>query len=148
MNNQHGYPHQQPPPGQPYGHPPQPGQPYPGQAPYGQPPPGAYGHPPPGAYGQPMTDPRIKELNDQSPTWLLISIIGFWLGVGFISGPLAWIKGSRLRANYRSMGMAPAGNATGAWIIGMVSTALYAITVLAVVGMLTLFAGAIAASGV
>lgn len=154
MNQQPGYPQPHGQPGQPYGHPPQQGhgQPQPG---YGQPPPG-YGQPPhgaqPGAYGPPQgaypaQDPRVKELNDQSNTWLIVSIIGFWVGVGMITGPLCWIKGGRIRANYRSMGMQPSGAATGAWIIGMVATGLYAMIVLAFVGMFTLFAGAVATSG-
>ncbi|MBV1857013.1 MAG: hypothetical protein KUG77_01285, partial [Nannocystaceae bacterium] len=30
-----------------------------------------------------MADPRVKELDDQSNTWLIVSIVGFWLGFGF-----------------------------------------------------------------
>lgn len=92
-----------------------------------------------------MHDPRVKDLNDQSTTWLIVGLAGFWLGFGFITGPLAWVKGSRLRANYRSMGLPPSGTATGAWIVGIVSTAMFAMALLAILGFFVLFAGAVAA---
>ncbi len=95
-----------------------------------------------------MMDPRVKELNDQSNTWLIVSIVGFWLGVGFVTGPLSWMKANSVRRNYRSMGMQPSGASTGAMIIGMVSTLVYVMAVLAVVMMFTLFAGAVAAGSV
>lgn len=93
-----------------------------------------------------MQDPRIKDLNDQSTTWLIVGLAGFWLGVGFITGPLAWIKGGRLRANYRSMGLPPSGNATGAWIVGIVSTALFLMAFLAIAGVIVMAGAAVAAS--
>ena len=148
----HGYPNppQQPPgphggygaPQQGYGPPPQ-GYGSPQQG-YG-PPPGSYG-PPPGAYGAPMADPRIKELNDQSNTWLIVAIIGFWVGVGFVTGPLSWIKANGIRSNYRSMGMQPSGASTAAMIIGMVSSLVYVMAVLAVFALFTLAAGVAASS--
>jgi len=95
-----------------------------------------------------MLDPRVKELNDQSNTWLIVSIVGFWLGFGFVTGPLSWIKANGIRRNYRSMGMQPSGASTGAMIIGMVSSLVYVVAVMAVVGFLFLFAGAAAASSV
>ncbi len=95
-----------------------------------------------------MQDPRIKELGDQSNTWLIVAIVGFWLGVGFVTGPLSWMKANGVRRNYRSMGMQPSGASTGAMIIGMVSTLVYVMAVLGVVMMFTLFAGAVAASSV
>lgn len=95
-----------------------------------------------------MVDPRVKELNDQSNTWLIVAIAGFWLGFGFVTGPLAWMKASGIRNNYRSMGMQPSGTSTAAYIIGLVSTLVYVMLVLAVVGMFTLFAGVAAAGSV
>jgi len=92
-----------------------------------------------------MPDPRVKELNDQSNTWLIVAIAGFWVGVGFVTGPLAWIKANGIRANYRSMGMQPSGSSTAAMIIGMVTSLVYVMAILAAIGMFTLFAGAIAA---
>ncbi len=94
----------------------------------------------------PQVDPRIKELNDQSMTWLIVAIAGFVTGFGFITGPLAWIKAGRVRANYRQMGMAPDGGATAAWIIGMVTTIMYLLSIFAVAAMF-LFLGAIFTAG-
>ncbi len=92
-----------------------------------------------------MLDPRVKELNDQSNTWLIVSIIGFWLGFGFVTGPLSWIKANGIRRNYRSMGMQPSGSSTAAMIIGMVSSLVYVMAVVAVVAVFTMFAGVAAA---
>lgn len=92
-----------------------------------------------------MLDPRVKELNDASNTWLIVSIVGFWLGFGFVTGPLSWMKANGIRSKYRSMGMDPSGASTGAMIIGMVTTLVYVLTILAVIGMFTLFAGVAAA---
>ena len=89
-----------------------------------------------------MADPRVKELGDQSNTWLIVSIVGFWLGFGFVTGPLSWMKANSIRRNYRSMGMQPSGTSTAAMIIGMVSSLVYVFAVLAVVMVFTLFAGA------
>ena len=96
----------------------------------------------------PQQDPRVRDLNDQSTTWLIVALAGFWLGFGFITGPLSWIKGGRLRAEYRSLGVQPSGSSTGAWIIGIVCTALYALILLSVLSCVFLFAGAAATSGI
>lgn len=93
-------------------------------------------------------DPRVKELNDQSNTWLIVAIAGFWLGFGFITGPLSWIKASGIRRNYRSMGVQPSGTSTAAYLVGMISSLVYVVAVLAVVGFFFLFAGAVAAGSV
>lgn len=92
-----------------------------------------------------MADPRVKELNDQSTTWLIVAIAGFWFGFGFVTGPLAWLKANSIRQNYRSMGLQPSGTSTAAKIIGMVSALLYVAIFGMVVLFFTLFAGAVAA---
>lgn len=122
-------------PYQPYGGaPPQPGPPpqagY-GQAP-GQP---QYGPPPQAGYGQPYSGPApggpppTKKLDDQSVIWLCVAAAGFFFGFGFITGPLAWIFGSKLRNQYRLMGLPPNGAATAAMILGIVETALYVLVI-------------------
>lgn len=95
-----------------------------------------------------MPDPRVKELNDQSNTWLIVAIVGFWLSLGFVTGPLAWMKANGIRRNYRAMGMQPSGTSTAAMIVGMVSTLVYVMAILAIIGMFTLFAGAAAAGSI
>lgn len=92
----------------------------------------------------PQMDPRVKELNDQSTTWLIVALVGFWLGFGFITGPLCWIKAGRIRDNYRQMGMAPSGAATGAWVIGIVTSILLIMGIMAVVAVFALFSAAVA----
>jgi hypothetical protein len=133
-----------------YGHPHAPGPHAPGPHPPQAPP--HYGHAP--GYGPPGhgpqgygPDPRVTDLESQSTTWLIVGAVGFFLGVGFVTGPLAWFQGARLRNQYRQLGLPPGSNATGAWIIGIVSTALFALAAIGIALMLLLFAGAIASAG-
>lgn len=97
---------------------------------------GAYGHPH-AAYGYSVTsDPRLKSLADRSTTWLIVAIAGFWLGFWLITGPLCWIMAGRVRREYRALGLAPSGNATGAWIIGIVSSVFSILALVAVMGII------------
>jgi hypothetical protein len=148
VQQQYGNP---PPPGQPPQYGPPPGAPPPGPGPaYGQPPPGQYGQPAPGygqpapGYGQPV-NPALADLDNQAMTWLIVAAAGFFVGVGFVTGPLAWIYGGRLRAKYLSMGLPINQNATIAWVIGIVSTALFALAVVGILLMILMVGGAIAA---
>jgi hypothetical protein len=126
-----------------YGHygPGHPGHPHGAYAPPGYPPHPGHGHPGYGAaYGfAPAVHPQLSELNSQSTTWLIVAIAGFWLGFGFISGPLAWVFGGRLRQKYRSLGLPPSSSASAAWGLGIATTVLYVLSVLAVVLFLTVF---------
>ncbi len=56
--------------------------------------------------------------------WLCVAAAGFFFGVLFVTGPLAWYFGSKLRGQYRRMGFPPNGAATVAMILGIVETAL------------------------
>lgn len=98
-----------------------------------------------------MGAPNTKDLDDQSLIWLIVAAAGFFFGLGWVTGPLGWIFGARLRNQYRVRGREPEGTATAAWIIGIVSTALYGLVMLMLLGMLAmafLFVGAAAASGI
>jgi hypothetical protein len=77
---------------------------------------------------------------------MVVAIAGFFLSFGFITGPLAWIYGSKLRNQYRLRGLLPHGNATAAWIIGIVSTGLYVLAFIGIVMAFLVFAGAVAAA--
>lgn len=128
--------HPSPPPGQPYGPPGPPGPPGPhGHAgPYGQPGPSPYQGPSPYGYGpgaQPPVSPT-KHLDDQSLIWLVVAGAGFFFGLIFVTGPLAWYFGAKLRNQYRLMGFAPNGAATAAMIAGIVETALVLLVVIPV----------------
>jgi hypothetical protein len=147
---------------QPQGQQPYAQQPYPQPGPYGPPPgPGAYGPPSgPGAYGPPpgpgynpgyghgygphagAVSPVVADLNSQSTTWLIVAIVGFWLGFGFVSGPLSWVMGGRLRQRYRELGLPPSSSASAAWGLGIATTALYLMGIF----MLVLFFGVFMAS--
>lgn len=67
--------------------------------------------------------------------WLIVGAAGFWFGAGLITGPLAWVFGNKLRARYRAMGMAPHGNATGAWIVGIATTLVSLLGFLAIIAL-------------
>ena len=93
-------------------------------------------------YGSPtQVNPGLKELEDQGLMWLIVGAAGFWFGAGLITGPLAWVFGNKLRARYRAMGMAPHGNATGAWIVGIATTVISVLGLLAVIALFTFAAG-------
>jgi|GEM_PF-1775900 len=138
-----------PPPGQQqWGQSPQPGYGPPPQPGYGPPQPG-YG-PPPQGYGPPMqpgaqTDPRVAALDSESNTWLIVALVGFCTGFGWITGPLAWIKGGKLKQQYVQMGLPINSSATGAWIVGLVSTVLMLMSIVAFVFMLLLWGSFVAA---
>ena len=146
----YGAPQRQGPYGQaPYGQAPHGQAPY-GQAPHGQVPHGQvphgqvpYGHPPPGQpYGAPMIgNPATAKLDSDSNTWLLVALIGFVAGFGWITGPLCWIKGGALRRDYTRMGMPPSSAATGAWVVGLISTLLMIFGMIMIALMFTLWGG-------
>ncbi|MFO7561877.1 MAG: hypothetical protein R6X02_04495 [Enhygromyxa sp.] len=142
------------------GNPPPPhGQPGYGQPSYGQP---SYGHghpPPPGpqgyvSYGQGVAPPQIyvpsampgnselRKLEDDGQLWLLVAAVGFWLGFGWITGPLAWYFGSKIRGQYRALGHHPSSSANWAWGLGIASTLLYYVGLsLVVLALVTLIGG-------
>ena len=145
---QPGYGQPQPGYGQPqggYAPPPQPGygqpqqgygQPQPGHVSYGQQVPPPYTPPPPGAY----TPNELSKLEDDSQLWLLVTAAGFWVGFGFITGPLGWVYGSQLRDKYRALGHHPSSAAKWAYGIGMATTLLYYGTILLIMLAVLAFA--------
>ena len=135
-NPQPGY---SPPPQQGYGPPPQPGY----QPGYG-PPPGSY-VPPAMGMAQGYRDPRLASLDNESNTWLIVALVGFFVGFGWITGPLAWIKGGRLKQQYLQLGAPIKSSATGAWIVGLISTILTVMSVVAFVFIVLLWGSFVAA---
>jgi hypothetical protein len=134
--------------------------------PYGfgkaNPPPPTYGYgqdypPPPGpqgyvSYGQGAAPPHIhvptpmygrgelQDLEDNSQLWLLVVAAGFWFGFGWITGPLGWYQGSKIRSQYRALGHHPCTSANWAWGLGIASTVIYYGTILMVtVGLMLAF---------
>ncbi|HLT37440.1 MAG TPA: hypothetical protein VK034_14205 [Enhygromyxa sp.] len=136
------------------GNPPPHGQPGFGQG-YQQP-----GYPPPPgpqgyvSYGQgaappyiyvptPMPgDSELRKLDDDGQLWLLVAAAGFWVGFGWITGPLAWYFGSKIRGQYRALGHHPGTSANWAWGLGIATTLIYYLTIALVVMGIFLFLGA------
>ena len=141
-------------PGQPgWGTPPQQG----GQgAPQGQPqhgygaPQQGYGAPQQGygapqqGYGQPgwnggfggAPHPDLAKIDSDGQTWLVVGIVGWFIGAVFITGPLAWYMGTQLQQRCEQMGVEPPSNVKYAKMVGMISTILVAFIVVAVAIML------------
>jgi len=94
-----------------------------------------------GSHGDPN---RIKDLENRATVWLVVGLAGFFLGFSLITGPLGWIFGAQLRAQYRAMGLEPSQNATAAWIVGIVATALSVLVVASVLFFIFAVFGAIA----
>ncbi|MFV8754572.1 hypothetical protein ACNOYE_28830 [Nannocystaceae bacterium ST9] len=65
---------------------------------------------------------ELSELEDNALLWLLVGAAGFWFGLGWITGPLAWYFGAQARNKYRALGRMPSSKATGAWIVGIITT--------------------------
>lgn len=157
----------QPPP---YGQPPQYGQPQ-----YGQPPPYGYGQPqygPPPQYGQPqygqpgyvsygqgaapphpyqpppaMHQPsELSNLEDDAQLWLLVAAGGFWIGMGWITGPLAWYFAGRIRAKYRELGHHPGSSTNWAYGLGIASTLIYYVSIFFVMMALFMVVGVAASA--
>jgi len=123
------------PPG--YGYAP-PGHAPPGHAPQGYPPQG-YGAPPPYGHFAAPVDPRVARLKEHGTTWLIVTVLGFAVGLGWLTGPLAWYKSAKIRAEYRALGMTPCGNVSAAWVISIVTTVLLALFLLLIVGFYAMF---------
>jgi hypothetical protein len=123
-SGQHGY---GPPPGhQPYGH-----WPPPGQQPYG------YGPPP---YQQPYYPPGTRPEHPGAVPSLVLGIIALGgglacLGLPFVLGPWAWIKGKRTVDEIDASGgqVGGRGLALGGYVCGIIATAMLALGILLVI---------------
>lgn len=83
--------------------------------------------------------PEALRLDENATTWLIVAVAGFFVGVMFVTGPIAWYQASRLSESYRAQGLEPSQNANAARIIGMISTILgvIALVTACVIGMAT-----------
>jgi catechol 2,3-dioxygenase-like lactoylglutathione lyase family enzyme len=127
MTDPYGFGNATPPPHGGYGQPGygQPGYPPPpgpqGYVSYGQGAPPPYIHVPPPMPG----DNELRKLDDDGQLWLLVAAAGFWVGFGWITGPLAWYFGSKIRGQYRALGHHPGTSANWAWGLGITTTLIY-----------------------
>ena len=122
----------------------------PGQPQYGEPYPGQ----PQYAYAASNLPPHARELeklSDDANLWLMIVAAGFWIGFGWIAGPLGWYFGAQIRGKYRAMGHHPCAAANWAWGLGIASTVITGLGVLMVVAVILFMVigvGAFAVAGV
>ena len=86
--------------------------------------------------GGPM-DSR-EQLEKHGLLWLLVGAIGFFVGQGYVTGPLAWYFGSRLKKRCAAARVHPAPTVIEvAYIVGIVSTVINVL----VVGVFLLLVG-------
>lgn len=80
---------------------------------------------PPSGELPPVPPPR-RTGSDDGTTALIVGIIS--IVVCQVLGPVAWYMGHQLRSAARAAGEEPPGNATAAWVLGIVSTVLFVLT--------------------
>ncbi len=117
----------------PYGQPPY-GQPPYGQSPYGQAQPGR------SPYGQGLTP------HPQATSAMILGIVAlagtFVCGVLCVLGPFAWVKGAKVRREIDAepLRWSGRGEATAGYVMGIVTTVLMILGVLALISMVAIFA--------
>lgn len=79
------------------------------------------------------TQKELAALEEKGTLWLLAAAGGFFLGLGWITGPLAWYFGGKLRGRYRALGLHPAPSANWAWGLGLASTVIYVCSLVSLV---------------
>jgi len=89
---------------------------------------------------------QLREMQQNGLMWLLVGVVGFFFGFGWITGPLSWYFGGKLRKDYKQMGAEPTNEATGAWIVGIVTTVISWLAIFAAILFFTLFFGALFAA--
>ena len=87
---------------------------------------------------------ELNGLKDDANLWLLVTAIGFWLGFGWVTGPLGWYFGSRVRGRYRALGHHPCAAANWAWGLGMATTLITYLMALAVAAFIITLVGGLA----
>ncbi len=90
-----------------------------------------------------------KNLEGEGLTWLLVVAFGFFFGMGWVSGPLGWYFGKKLRKQADADGLVTPDVVRFAHIGGIVTTILtYAGLVIAFVVVVVLFGALAIAPGV
>ena len=87
-------------------------------------------YPPPNPYGgYPMT--MAPREDSEANMIFILGILG--LVVCAICAPIAWAKGQSYRTTCRVMGVAPSGMATAGWIMGIIGTAVFALSIVVII---------------
>ncbi|MEM9692463.1 MAG: hypothetical protein AAGA56_07965, partial [Myxococcota bacterium] len=122
--------------------PPRPGGPYPGQAPSGA----ERGHPAP-AWGPPYRTPgyggphpALAEIEERAQTALIIAAVGWFVGLMFICGPVAWVMAHKLKRRCFELGIPAPSKVQNAYLAGLITS------ILSLLGAMVLLGIAIAVS--
>ena len=90
---------------------------------------------PPGAGSpEPLQE---HELEGQWRVFLLIGVAGFFLGILFITGPLCWIQGRRLRRGYEALAVPVPQGAIAVESLGVLSSILVLLLIPLVITYMT-----------
>lgn len=81
---------------------------------------------------------HLIQLQSEANSWILIGIVGFFLGFGMLSGPLTWKKGADLRREYERCQLQPSAEANVAYYTGMLSTMLVGVSLVFLLLMFSL----------
>ena len=94
------------------------------------PPPNPYGgYPPPYQDPYPMT--MAPREDSEANMIFILGILG--IVVCAICAPIAWAKGQSYRTTCRVMGVAPSGMATAGWIMGIIGTVIFVLSIVVVI---------------
>ena len=90
---------------------------------------------------------RVQELDRSGVIWLIVAIVGFFLGLMVITGPLVWWQTSRLSNRFRTAGLSPSGPTSVAHVLGILTTILGVLSLFFFAAVLFLGLGALIALG-
>lgn len=100
--------------------------PPPNPPPWGQPPtpydpspyaPSPYG-PPPGPH------PAFTKLESDTQTWIIVAAVGWFFGLMWVTGPIAWYQSKQIANQYAQLGAQPPNQVNVLRLIGMITTIL------------------------
>ncbi len=94
-----------------------------------------------GAWTNPVggEDPLVKDAEDNALLWLCVGGGGFWFGLGWITGPIAWYMAGKLRRDLRARGHEPSTMLTAAYVVGILTSIVSWLAILTVIAFFTLF---------
>ncbi len=90
-------------------------------------------------YGMPpQYDPRMAraaQLAQSARTWLIVCGIGWFVGFMWITGPLAWYQSAQFLREFQGLGLPPPSDVTNLRLLGIITTVMLGVLVLAVMAV-------------
>lgn len=80
-----------------------------------------------------------RKLDDELQTWLILCAVGWFSGLLFIVGPAAWWKAGDLTVKYQSLRAPVPGNVGALRLVGILTSALCVLMVLAGIAAMMFF---------